>query len=357
LTPAGHVGVCPGINGVSYDNGLWVYGPDATVPRLVAGHGVDLPSPGAESTKYVWDWDLGPRGDVVAEIYTSEYDECLLYADPSGAASVLAHEDDPAPGLGAGLSWVGWSSPKLDATGRMAFQATVAGTGITGDNERLILRRETDGTLVRLAQEGDPAPDLADRWLGSDLRVLGINAAGDVLIQAQLRDADGSDLGDAYYRHATATSALELLIALGFGVPGVPGTTCEVLRGVQLNDAGFVFFAADLEGPGITSVNDEALWMRAPGEAAQLVLLEDGPIELPEIGLSGIVDDMQWSGYAPNVSADGRTAVCITVSHDGSRDDVLITVGAPEPATLALAGLGAACAALSRRRSGRRDRR
>ncbi len=160
---------------------------------------------------------------------------------------LVARVGDAAPGIASDLAFSGLASSTLGAGGHVAFQGALAGTGINGGNDHGIWR---DATLI--AREGDAAPGtsagvkLSNIDLEDPAGPLRLNASGQVAYRASLAGAGVSDSNNVgLWRDST------LIVREGDIAPGsVGGTVFTTLANHQLNAGGQVAFAATLSDDG-----------------------------------------------------------------------------------------------------------
>ncbi len=125
-----------------------------------------------------------------------------------------------------------------------------------------------------------------------------MNDAGQVLFIAHASGADPSLDGDGLWLF-TPDAGLQAVVRRGQPAPGIPGATFRgAYPGINNNGTciiaadGAIAFLARLEGPGITSANDAALYFRAaaPGSPLTLVAREGDPTPGVEGAFDSLVD-------------------------------------------------------------------
>ncbi|MBL0921940.1 MAG: hypothetical protein IBJ10_07405, partial [Phycisphaerales bacterium] len=180
-----------------------------------------------------------------------------LWLERDGAIEAVCFEGMPAPG---GLTYTQadhWSG-EINTHGDTLFRAVVQGPGVTPDNNHVLVRRLADGGQTQIARKGAQAPRLLN---GVTLQAIGW-------------------FGDAL-----------------------------------LND-GRVVFGSTVTGPGISAINDKALWITRPG-AEHALLIRTGQAMVvggqlrhvesffPSLGLGS------ESGYERGVSEYGQVAMLV----------------------------------------------
>ncbi len=225
---------------------------------------------------------------------------------------------DPAPGVGPGLTWVGFfpggTDAIIDQQGRIALVGSVAGTGVTPSNGIVLVTGPTGATSVGplrlVARQGDAAPGagagvtfalflpvlLADGRLAFAVNLLGtgVTTAND---NAWYIELPGGSPGSA---------GLGLVLREGGSIAGLPGVT------IAPNGVGLPYFAADgswaaavtITGPGVTTANDSVL-LRASSVSPlnPVVLAREGDAVPGQVGINyGPFGD-------PQLTTNGRLVV------------------------------------------------
>lgn len=174
-----------------------------------------------------------------------------IWVERSGILTMLARTGDPAPGTAAGITFSSfYRQPIIGATGKVAFQAVVAGPGVTNDNNEgmwtegsgslgLLLRERTTpvpngaaGDFGDANQVGNPGPSL---WFGLPT----INEDGRVLFGVRLTSPAGS-----YGLYSDRTGTLDEVVRRDTVVPGLaPRTFGTIATSPGFSDSGaFVFY-------------------------------------------------------------------------------------------------------------------
>lgn len=218
-------------------------------------------------------------------------------------STLIAREGAAAPGTVAGVVFGSLTAPQINAAGQVLFQAQLTGTGINLLNDASIWR---DGTLI--AREGEAAPGTASGVRFGDVFDPRINDAGQVLFTAALTGTGvttGNDLG--IWRDST------LIVRKGQAAPGVPsGALIASTARAQLNAGGQVAFQAHLTGTGVSSANNDALYL-TDGVESILVVRKGDTFAGSTIGsvantIIGSFNDKAQLAYQATL-ADGRSGV------------------------------------------------
>jgi hypothetical protein len=201
-----------------------------------------------------------------------------LEASAPAGAEPLALGGAPAPGI-PGAVFQALSPPRSAYDGRLLFEATVTGGGVTAENDEGVWIGGP-GSLDLLLREGDPAP-------GVPGGVFGRLGGGDLLEAAEIRGDRLAIL--AAVRGPAITSStdqgiwaseggpLELVVRKGSQVPSAPaGVFYLALSALRMDGAGRVAFRAVLDGPGVVAENDTAA-LGERGGALELLAREGDP--------------------------------------------------------------------------------
>ena len=165
----------------------------------------------------------------------------------------IAREGDSVVPIGSGVSFDAINdSPVLNDAGDVGFSATVTGTGVTSANNETIWRNNT-----LLAREGDTAPGTAGRAFSSFNNSLRINNAGQVAFVATIAGAGVTPDNDrGIWRDGTLVAREGDPAPPAAG----PGVNFANLTSPLINNAGQVLYTANLTGPGVNVSNDTTLW-------------------------------------------------------------------------------------------------
>ncbi len=283
----------------------------------------------------------------------------------------LAFSGEQADGLPEGVQFSYFSVPSISSGGQVAFAATVAGPGITEDNDRGIWVGPPGG-LVLAAREGDsPAGMPTEVYPQLEPFAVAVNSAGLVAFydsvgpemrggppislwagppdDARLAAREGeqaaamaigfdyayfpeftpvyNDVGHVTF-HAAITDgvtttdgfgvwsgppeALSLVVRIGDPAPNAgEDILFDRIREMPLlNSTGQFLFSSFLSGPGVTFANDTAVWFGSPAGSV-LVAREGDPAD--GVGPGIHYDEM----FAKSLSAAGFVAFTATLEGSG----------------------------------------
>ncbi len=165
---------------------------------------------------------------------------------------LIAHTNTPAPGTPEGVSFFLLHDPRLNNAGQVAYRAQLTGTGITDSNNIGIWR---DDAII--AQAGDPAPGTSGGTSFGFFTDPVLNDAGQVAYHATLTGTGVTDTNNTGVWRDSTLIAREAEPA--------PGTSAGTLfkrfeAKPAIDTAGQVVYQAELSGPGVTSSNATGIW-------------------------------------------------------------------------------------------------
>ncbi len=195
-----------------------------------------------------------------------------IWSQTPGALTLVAREGSPAPGMGTGVVFenlAGSGSPVFSTSGHIAFQATLTGGDVTEDND-LSLWSDRSGSLALIAHEGDVAPGADATFSGFGFPL--INASGEVAFIAGLRGPTvDSDTNSSTW--VESNGALRLVAREGFQADGfLPGSLYDLTDELGLSDQGGVAFRGRVYRPG-ASRTATGVWNEGSGSPGAPALI------------------------------------------------------------------------------------
>lgn len=173
----------------------------------------------------------------------------------------------------------------LTRGGRHLLVAGLA-AGPTANNTALVLVQ--DGVFPRLvAFSGTTAPGSNGQIFRSVVSFAApnytMNAHGEVAFGAWLGSANpAGDFGGIW--KSTPTGETSAVVVQGMPVPSIDGATFRQFSTPYVDDFGAVGFRAKIEGPGVTSSNDQTLWRVDPVNGISRLIARTGE---PVPGIDG----------------------------------------------------------------------
>jgi len=225
---------------------------------------------------------------------TAANSRALFQGTTPATLSVLAQWSDPAPGLpglslinNAGNSGIS-AETSLSPDGRSLFTSrlTNAANDLPTTNDTALFGGFA-GSLALVAREGDPAPGtsgaLFDDLFGLSTQFLGINRNGRVMFPASLVGGDVVGTTNDFALYTGTPGALTIAVRKGDTM--LPGPVKAA--GFSLYGNSFfgnnqmagdrILYNLILSGAGVTTANEESLWLYTPGSGNALLLREGDP--------------------------------------------------------------------------------
>ena len=223
-----------------------------------------------------------------------------IWSEGGGALHLVARKGSPAPGTASGVTFNLLADPKVDANGRATFLATVAGSGVSGLNERGIWT-ERSGATQLLVRGGDPAPGAPVGVRFGSYLEWDLNSAGRIALRGGLT-GPGIDFFSGEGVWVEGAGGLDLVTRAGQAAPGTePGVNFFGFLNPTLSDAGHVVFRAGLTGAGVSSDNQDGIWAKVDQEVE--LVARDGSVA------PGTVGDVRFTHFtSPIINNAGQIA-------------------------------------------------
>jgi hypothetical protein len=174
-----------------------------------------------------------------------------------------AREGAPAPLLSDGAAFQSFGFPSLNSANQVAFPAQLTGQGVSQANNDSVWRSVT-GALQLASREGTPAPGTPAGVRFGELSMPDFNDSGEVAISAGLIGIGVGGSNDTGIWGGADSVAL--LLREGSAAPGTPaGVNFQGSIATRLNNAGQVAVLSFLGGLGVTTANNEGIWIGTPG--------------------------------------------------------------------------------------------
>jgi len=230
---------------------IWTGTPGAT--RIIAEEGTQAPGmPDGVTYGHPHRAQLNDSGMVTFLTHFQGSDALFgAYAGHSDDLRLLWYYGQQAPGLPAGVHFVGGSNPVISGNGEVAARVKLNGPGVDSDTDST-LWKGLPGNLQLIAREGDHPPGAPDGLVFSSGFEYQLNARGQILFSGRL--AGGKDGIWA----TDATGQVQLIVLEGALFEVTPGDWREVSevlasppRGggqdgwpIMINDNGHITFRA-----------------------------------------------------------------------------------------------------------------
>jgi hypothetical protein len=217
-----------------------------------------------------------------------------------GSLQLFARSGEQAPSTPAGVYFTGFNVAAFNAAGQAVLGAGLRGTGIVRENDKGLWTATPGGGLAKLARTGDPAigapPGAVHDWYLGLLGPITLNAAGQSTFYGRA-GGGGTWLG--------APGNVTLLAYDGHPAPDTGASFNGSIVGTRapINGAGQSVFSFSLSGTGVTTANNNGIWLGRPGELQLLV--RSGS---PAVGMAGGVTYAAVNGNPPVINAHGQVA-------------------------------------------------
>jgi hypothetical protein len=193
-----------------------------------------------------------------------------LWAGAPGNIHLVAREGAPAAGLPDVRYEQIQDLTTMRQTGQLIFGARLVGAGVTADNDTAFFHGPPTAPAI-LLREGDAAPGTTGVFSG--IFMTPANRSGALSFRGELRGAVTS-ADDSGLWYGTPGS-FQLFIREGAPAPGTePGVHFSLIQGTTyplINDNGNVSFRANLAGAGVNNTNRSGIWFGKPGDLRLIV--------------------------------------------------------------------------------------
>jgi hypothetical protein len=272
----------------------------------------------------------------------SGFEDAGVFLGKRGAAQLVARVAQVAPGTG-GLQWskllgVGQI---VRPTGRVAFPGELAGAD---PSKKGGIWAGTVGNLQLVAREGDPAPGTTvnfaagNRYFQDGVH-LAMNDAGTVALRAKLSGTGVTTANDQAI-FVGPPGALSLVGRIGSPAPDAGGATfakasTESFTSPSINASGQILFRGHLAGPAVTATNGDAIWFGDP--AAPTIAARGGQVVTgPDIAPNAYLIGL---GAEPPVLNDAGQILFESPYYDGVNLVQCVWLGgAQTPTAIAMKG-------------------
>ncbi len=314
-----------GVGTASTNNtGIWAGGQAS--PGLLARAG--KPAPGTEAGVF-FSSSFGPlainlQGKVtfpagLTGTGVTASNDSGIWTGNTSSLTLVARGGSPAPGLSTGAVFRTLINtvPVLNSAGRTAFQAGLAGTGISNSNDTSVWSEGT-GSLALVAQEGSQAPGTsADVNFNFFNTMVSFNEAGQVAFQAGLTGTEVNITNDSGV-WSKGSGSLALVARKGSPAAGTPADVYfGAVRPPLINHAGKTAFTADLVGSGVTTTDDGGVWSEGAGTLALVARKGDQAPGAPAgVNFSGFNSTVTMNGAGQTAFSGNLTGAGVTNSND-----------------------------------------
>lgn len=288
-----------------------------------------------------------------------------VWTEQAGAFSVVARTGETPAGMPAGVTFNAVSSPRINNAGQVAFDATLAGAGVTPADDRALWKK-SGVDLQLIAREGQPAVGVSPGLNHGEFIRHYLNGVGEATFTGKVVGAGVTAQNDTAL-WSQRGNILTLIAREGDPAPGTPAgvafgdfTSLGGSLGFQVNNNSQVAFEVTLTGPAVTTANDKGIWVTDLSGALTLVTREG---DLFDVNDDPNIEDLrtvqftqlEWysgggeDGYGSSFNSSGELAIALQFT-DPTSGGFVIDTAVPEPSTLLLVGCAAAALSFARRR-------
>ena len=194
-----------------------------------------------------------------------------VWSGTPGDLTLVAAEDNAAYGMAPGVTYYDLGEPSMNKYRQLAVRGQIQGTGLDQWTNEAVWVFGNDRLVAYAGQQAPGLPTGVGFWrFTEDPR---INSLGRVAFRANLQLAKVS-YGDGVWAESTGT--LELVALKGSTAPDTTAQYSMFWSDLGFNDAGQVCYTAKLTGAGVTSLNENGLWVGTPGNME--LLARDGDL-------------------------------------------------------------------------------
>jgi hypothetical protein len=195
-----------------------------------------------------------------------------IWSTRGGPLDLVAASGDPAGGAGPAYELSFLDNPVQNASGTLAFRATVHDEGEPEEYPQS-LWLWTGGSAEMIAW-ADPSAPPPGSFHFTDFSIApGLTLDGTVLFWASIA-GDGIGPGNDAGLWRTTPGGIEAIIMKGDAAPGTDADFSNISRQLAHTPWGQVAFAAFLDGPGVTPENNSGIWATAPDGTLSLIARE-----------------------------------------------------------------------------------
>jgi hypothetical protein len=248
-----------------YKNGIWVKSNGTFDERVRAGEIAPGANP-AVTPKFTG--FLGPTLNDAGVVGYLGYTDVNTHRagywiSDCQTTSAIGVQGSSVTGLAADYSGI-FYTPSLNNSGQLAFNA---GIQVHGEQEhRYGIFISDPGVTDVVTLKGEPAPGTSGDFSHIGRHYPPVNAQGETATNIGILDPNtGQSIGTAVY--AGNSTTLQLLARSGNNAPGTDGQYSSVglLSNLPLNSATDTAFRGALQGPSVSSLNDNGLWRSRAG--------------------------------------------------------------------------------------------
>jgi hypothetical protein len=296
--------------------------PPAVVQPILHQHDPAPHLPAGFAMSYVGGEQIDGAGNILIQAIlegpeVTDANNLIDYYATADDTQVLMWESQQAPDMPAGvvISYLLLASECLAENGTVALVPAVSGPGIVPGYNDYVLYAGYPGALQKVLQGGDQAPG-CEPGVYIDVSQPGyflcfVSDNGTLRVEARVAGPGVSSLNDSAVWIGPPDD-LALVYRDGMPAPGCAvGVTFAYGDLFVHNDFGQVSFRGGLRGTGVTSANDQGLWFGTAGALMRLAR-EGDPAPFMPAGVT-----WKTAGGTPDMSVTGYTGECSYIQGPG----------------------------------------
>jgi hypothetical protein len=332
LSETGRVNFYATLQGAIFpnDHGAWTYG--AGTLDLLGRSGQQVPGQPTGTT--FGQFLDGPKTnaagaaalDTNVQVNGVNQPSAIWIGTPAGFTPYLRPGTTPAPGMPAGATFNFTQLDNFNAAGQLAFYGRAAGGGLTSSNDEGIWAGPPDN-LTLVAHEGSPMPNGPAGGNLFSFYPPQFNDQGQLLIRGSMTGIDPAKNNALWFGTPTNMTVIAQRGTQAAGMPNgvLYGDLMASTTRTQFANGGAVMLKASVTGTGVTTSNDQALWVGTAGNLS-LALRKGDPVP----GATGLNFGDFDANYDPALSSLGLAAVLVKLTGNGvttSNDEALWVAG------------------------------
>ncbi|MGB0717183.1 MAG: DUF7453 family protein, partial [Phycisphaerae bacterium] len=238
-----------------------------------------------------------------------------IFSESSGALDLVIREDAPAPGTETGTEFAGFLDPLYADDGSIGLHGFLRGPGVVLNENHIGVWTGSSGTLTLHARLGSQAPGLET---GTNFSVFNSHALGHNGHIAFFSLLTGTGVDSTNYRSlwSDSSGALALLARMGSQAPGTDsGVVFDHFSPPVVNGFGLTSFRATVSGPGVDNSNNLGIW--SDGFGSLLLVARAGDFA---VGAGPGVFFGDFNNVEPTINDAGDTAFQVGLTGTGVDD-------------------------------------
>jgi hypothetical protein len=233
-----------------------------------------------------------------------------IFSGSPGNIRLVMRKGTQAPGQPGGCVYGQINDFAIGSTGNVAFRSLLAGTGVVSGNDTAV-SLSVNGNVIIGVREGAPLTSISPTAAVGDLTSgnLTLNALNEVECVSTVTGA-GAGTTQGLWR--ISQSGVQIVGRSRLAAPGTPAgqTWLDFFSTTALNGSGRSTFSATLQGTGVNTGNTAGLWAGSPGSLSLVIRYGDlAP---------GTLLSLQAFSTTPHINAAGDTAFAATLTGPGS---------------------------------------